>query len=241
MPAATAPSPLNKFRRIALCLRDIVGLLPLRLRRVAGHLRQGPQALRSHYPAAWREVAWGVELVVLLLDVLGLPEVYSVLGELVKPRTRGLNARERALAQRFFGEGMPYHRIAIDQGAWLGPPQGRFCYVSFGTINLWGQMSDCLLVHELVHVWQFHRWGSVYIPRALVAQRSAAGYNYGGLGPLKIALAGGWGLASFNAEQQADVVADYCRLWQGLPARWAPGACADDLPVYEQLISDFMG
>ena len=46
-------------------------------------------------------------------------------------------------------------------------------------------MQNSILIHELTHVWQFEKMGSVYIPYALIAQQSKMGYNYGGVSELK--------------------------------------------------------
>jgi hypothetical protein len=93
-------------------------------------------------------------------------------------------------------------------------------------------MDDALLIHELVHVWQYQRLGFRYIPQALRAQASGAGYDYGGTEALYRARREGKTLFDFNLEQQADIIADYFRLLQGRPPRWGYG-WTDDLPLYE--------
>jgi hypothetical protein len=65
-----------------------------------------------------------------------------------------------------------------------------------------------MLVHELVHVLQHERVGSVYIPEALRAQRHE-GYDYGGPEGLRRALEQGKRYADFNREQQAQIAQDY--------------------------------
>ncbi|MEZ4980965.1 MAG: hypothetical protein R2769_05130 [Saprospiraceae bacterium] len=46
-------------------------------------------------------------------------------------------------------------------------------------INSYGSIQNDVLVHEMVHVWQYFEKGLVYIPRALWAQKTNEGYNYG--------------------------------------------------------------
>ena len=96
-------------------------------------------------------------------------------------------------------------------------------------------MNNSLLIHELVHVWQYQKVGIVYIPRALVAQRSAEGYDYGGAEGLEAARQAGRSLLEFNLEQQADIVSDYYRIREGYPPRWGHAGVAS-LPLYEYFV-----
>ena len=95
-------------------------------------------------------------------------------------------------------------------------------------------MSEDLFVHELIHIWQYTRLGSVYIPRALRAQRSTEGYNYGGIDQLRLGDAE-W--MSYNYEQQGDILADYWRAKHGRLTRWNKDRVAVDdyLPFIEVL------
>lgn len=96
-------------------------------------------------------------------------------------------------------------------------------------------MHEALLIHELVHVWQYERLGSVYIPLALKAQHSKEGYDYGGVQALQQALATGRDLLDFNLEQQADIVADYFCLLHGRPTRWSR-AHKPEIGVYQKIL-----
>ncbi len=77
--------------------------------------------------------------------------------------------------------------------------------------------------------------GSVYIPRALRAQFSTEGYDYGGLANLLLAVRSGKKLDDFNLEQQGDILADYYRLKSGGRPRWG-SPTLDDIWVYEHLV-----
>ena len=101
-------------------------------------------------------------------------------------------------------------------------------------------MQNSLLLHELTHVWQFQQLGAVYIPRALAAQRSVAGYNYGGVSNLSAQLSKDKTIFTFNLEQQADIVADYYRIREGYPPQWGKGSRID-LPIYESYIQQVRG
>jgi hypothetical protein len=166
-------------------------------------------------------------------DLLLLPELLMWLNRLFKPGTRPLDSREIALGRMVFGDSIRYEKVRLDERSRIGCRRYGFAYVGFYCINSWGKMSDPVLVHELMHVWQYQRVGSVYIPRALRAQRSREGYNYGGPEALREKKK----LADFNYEQQADIVADYFCLQQG----WSPRWCAPDralLPLFEPFIRE---
>ena len=88
------------------------------------------------------------------------------------------------------------------------------CLCHFHTVNLPAagvheRSNVAILVHELVHVYQYERAGSRYFAEALLAQHEA-GYDYGGAAALQLsARARGRHLRDFNREQQAQIVQDY--------------------------------
>jgi len=169
-----------------------------------------------------------------LLDLVGLFDLWEIASNILTPGIRSLREKELRLLKPIFGDSVPYHLIRIDERAWIGPRFGNFCYVSFLTINSWGPMHPATLVHEVVHVWQYTHRGAVYIPRALRAQWSEMGYNYGGLGPLQSAAT----LEDFNYEQQADIIEDAYRLANGIQAQWVRGRGAEVLPVYYPFLAE---
>ena len=139
------------------------------------------------------------------------------------------------MAYKIFGNSINYDRVRIDEFALVGPRQNLYCYVSFFMINSWGSMHNSVLLHELVHVWQFQHIGIVYIPRALNAQRTIQGYNYGGVENLKACWHAGKGLKDFNLEQQADIIMDYYRIKNGYAPQWGRATMAD-LPTYQNYV-----
>ncbi|THH39716.1 hypothetical protein [Neolewinella litorea] len=176
----------------------------------------------------------GADRVFQVLDLLFVFDLYEALTNWLTPGLRRLSTREIRLLRPIFGESVPYQRIRIDERAHLGPRRYRFLYVSFHTINGWGPCSDPTLVHEVVHVWQYVHFGAIYIPRALAAQRTAAGYDYGGPSGLQAARS----LEDFNYEQMADVIEDAFRLANGYPAQWIGGRTAEALPNYYRFMYD---
>ena len=193
-------------------------MLTIRIQRLWRHLSgQRPTFLQT-YPQhfAWR----CMEALLLLGDCLFLPGILIFFHQIFKLNTRRLTAQEIHLAQSVFGNSIDYQKVRIDERAQIGCKKYHFAYVSFYLINAWGKMSEPHLIHEMVHVWQYQRLGSVYIPRALYAQRTPEGYNYGGIKALRQMAEQGRGLADFNFEQQGDVVADYFCLLRGFRPRW---------------------
>lgn len=158
---------------------------------------------------------WLLELLFYAFDLLFVPEILQFFHAILKPSTRSLTPQELAIAQKVYGDSLFFEKIRIDERAFLGPKQYGFAYVAFDLINSWGKMHALTFVHELMHIWQYNQMGSVYIPRALYAQRTAAGYDYGGFLALKTAMAQGAKLTDFNYEQQADLVADWYAVMDG--------------------------
>ena len=206
--------------------------------------------IATHYPSRWRRfsdfvrrrnqrsrpahVPFGLEFLFLALDLLLVPDLYELLSNLLTPRLRLLTPGELHFLHPIFGDSVRYDLIRIDERAHLGPRTRNFCYVGMHTINSWGPLHPTTLVHEVVHVWQYLHRGAVYIPRALAAQRTFLGYNYGGLAGLHAAAE----LEDFNYEQMADVVEDAFRLSRGWPAQWMPGRGAEVLPEFARFLEE---
>jgi hypothetical protein len=214
----------------------------MRLLRVAEHMSRGIRILNvdkvkpgSIGTALVGIGVWWMYFVLMILDCLGISEFYETICDLFKFNSRPLLAWEKTLAKEVFGNKINYARVRIDEYAFVGPRQMRLCYVSFFHINSWGTMQNSLLLHELAHVWQYQKLGIVYIPKALLAQRSAAGYNYGGVEGLKIAMRNKKKLEAFNLEQQAEIISDYYRIKSGYQPNWGI-AGVPDLPVYEYFV-----
>lgn len=214
----------------------LILLLHMRFQRLVRHFsfprKKSDRATSSHpVTPVWRLLETGF----LVADLLFFPDFLMFLNRIFKPNTRRLSEREIALARSVFGETIDYQKVRLDEKSFVGCRQFRFAYVGFYFVNSWGQLSDPVLIHELVHVWQYQRLGSVYIPRALWAQRTPEGYNYGGISALKIAMEQGKALMDFNYEQQADIVADYFCLKNDWKPRWCE-ADKSHLPVFEAVI-----
>lgn len=160
---------------------------------------------------------WFLAIPFYILDICLLPEIYEILFELTKWNMRNLNEDEQAVVSVIFQNSVDPTRIRLDEKAVLGPKQRNFAYVSFQTINSYGKMSEAVLIHEVVHVWQFLKFGSVYIMKALLAQHSKQGYDYGSVPGLLQMQANAGKFCTFNFEQQGDIIMDYYRLLKRPP------------------------
>ncbi len=96
-------------------------------------------------------------------------------------------------------------------------------------------MANHILIHELMHIWQYQRMGAIYMVRALSAQHTQMGYNYGGIDAINDKIANGESLLDFNFEQQADVVTDCFLLQQGYRPQWGT-ASLTDIGVYQTFL-----
>lgn len=201
-------------------------LLPLRLKRIGASL-----ARICPY-----RISWWADFSFLLLDAILFFDLYEILTNTLARKTRSLTVYEETLLRTIFQDSLPYHLIRIDEYARVGPPQGNFLYVSFHTINSWGPIPTTILVHEAHHIWQYCRFGAAYIPRALSAQRTVAGYNYGGIQQLRRLPE----LAFYNYEQQADIIADAFALRDGYRTSWAKDAYPGDLSVFQPFLNQLV-
>ncbi len=228
---------------LASCFRfiEIFQKLPIRLTRLFRHLLKGfsflePSSIHQQKSevSKWtlnRIFVWWIEFLIYLMDIIGIPELYETVLDFLKFNSRSLYAWEIEMAKSIFGKSINYRRVRVDELSIAGPKQKSFCYVSFYIINSWGSMQNSILIHELTHVWQFEQMGSVYIPRAIKAQKSKMGYNYGGVSALKASIEKGKSFLSFNLEQQGDIISDYFRIKDGYQPRWGQGG-KHDLSVY---------
>jgi hypothetical protein len=189
-----------------------------------------PQRLRRFF--SLKTLTNPLDGIFFLLDILLILDCHELLCNAFKRETRPLNEAEKFSARMVFGHAIPLDLVRIDESARIGTRNSGIVYVSGFTINSWGPFSEAILIHELVHVWQYCQQGAAYIPRALRAQGTAMGYNYGGVTALRKAQH----ITEFNLEQQGDLVMDYFLLLQDRQASWAPEAGETDLPLYETFV-----
>jgi hypothetical protein len=90
-------------------------------------------------------------------------------------------------------------------------------FATWHTINLPDRGEDRnlpLLIHELTHIFQYERVGSVYIGQGLWAQYQLGrkAYEYGGAAGLADGRAVRKRYSDYNREQQGQISQDYCAL-----------------------------
>ena len=230
-------SILFKIKSIWLRLVQYFQLFPVRIQRLGTHLYRGFtfQMSRKEY---WKDEAnnsshasvvllWMAELFIFILEILGIGEFYETITDFLKTKTRPLADWEINLAKSIYDNSINYKLVRIDETAWAGPKQYHFCYVSFNLINSWKRMANHILIHELMHIWQYQKIGAIYMVRALVAQHTKMGYNYGGITAIHKKIAKEETLLDFNFEQQADVMTDFFLLQQGFAPQWGTAQLAD--------------
>jgi hypothetical protein len=109
-----------------------------------------------------------------------------------------------------------YDRVRVAEGKILSvifKMNGNRAFTTFHTINFprkSGRSRERLdiVVHELVHVLQFDKVGSLYIVQSLKAQFKE-GYSYGGWQQLSEDWNNGRHFRDFNREQQGQIAQDY--------------------------------
>jgi len=159
---------------------------------------------------------WLLRLFTKTADLLHVPELVDVAGQILKPNTRALYPHEIREAKRIFGDALPYQQIRIDENALLARLGASFAGAAhmgvclFYTIHFTrpitakpGNKDMAWLIHELVHIAQMHYVGSQYTLEALYAQFTD-GYNYGGAAGLQQQQ-----LPAFNREQQGSIIEHY--------------------------------
>ncbi len=217
-------------------IKAIVQFFPVRAYRLFCRFRAFPISCKKAGGFGF----WLAELVLLIFDLLGGPEWYETWMDWWKFNSRPLSEEELEVVQPYFGHSFHYNRIRIDEKASIGTQKGRICYVSFYHVNNWGKVPTALLVHELVHIRQFERYGSPYVLRALRAYHSKVGYDYGGIAGLRRMKKEGLGFWDLNFEQQADVIMDHFLISRGRQARWG-NASSLDLPFYRAFTEEIRG
>lgn len=157
-----------------------------------------------------------IQLVLEAADLIGAPELFAFAWRALT-RTSPLTGAEIAAANSVLGpNAVRYQDIRVAQGGvlkWVFAFNGQRAFATFHTLNLpergrHQRENIDIVVHEIVHVYQYERAGSRYFAEALLGQHED-GYNYEGTDGLRAALSKGKRLRDFNREQQAQIAQDY--------------------------------
>ncbi len=190
--------------------------LPLivdRYTRFIKHLIYPFYKFKNHLPSA-NPMEWTIDLLFYFFDLLFIGELFILINLLAKKEIRSMNEIEKLIARNVFEDAILFDHVYIDEKATFLTRKHRFAYVSFNMINGWGSMRDDVFIHELMHVYQYQKFGFVYVYRAIKAQYSNDGYDYGGPKGLIIAKKEGKLLFDFNFEQQASIIEHYYAIKQ---------------------------
>jgi hypothetical protein len=128
------------------------------------------------------------------------------------PDKRSLSESELVAARRVFAGGLKYEVVRVEKmGSFTELINGSRAYTMGNTINLPGKAHAyphqyvSIIIHELVHVWQYQHGGWGYVPNALKAQFIGDGYDFAK------ALRDGKPWAKMNPEQQGQMIQDAFR------------------------------
>ena len=154
---------------------------------------------------------WIISLVLLSCDLIFIPELICTFYLLLNRNMRRLTPKENEIKSLLFKSHLDIP-VIMNESACILTRNGAYAFVSCYLINSCGKISDKTFAHELIHIYQFSKFGSPYIIRSLLAQRSKAGYDYGGIEGLNEILKNKLPATVLNYEQQGDVLADYFEL-----------------------------
>lgn len=154
---------------------------------------------------------WWADFFFYTLDILYFPLWYEGVTRFCKKSMRKLTKEELKEAEKVFGDSLYYECIRMDMNPSFGIGKDVLAFVTFFTVNYKEHLPNAIFIHELVHIWQYQNFGSVYISKALKAQRSKEGYDFGGIQRLYKDMVEGKKLRDYNFEQQAEIVETYYR------------------------------
>lgn len=206
----------ERVRDGGMWLNNLARDTPKRAGRVLGALSATPVSDNEAVQGFWLH-----NLLSYLFDLTSLPEIIQFWWRLLTT-TRPLTDEEIAAAESVLGRGaVRFQDVRVAQGGILDAIFRRNknrAFVMWHTVN-WPKAREGnlpLMVHELTHVFQYERVGSVYLGQAIWAQLSLgrAAYDYGGSTGLEAHWQEGKRLRNYNREQQGMIAQDYCALRQ---------------------------
>ena len=185
----------------------------------------GWQAIRKGNFGEWLRVQpgrflfRGHGLMAQLFDAVGGPEIGQFLMHLIT-YTTPLTPEEQAMMQEVLGtEAMRYDEIRVAEGGlmdWVFARNGNLAFTTWRTVNFprngrHTRANRAILVHELMHVYQYEQVGSRYLGEAIymLIKTKRDCYGYEGEDGLQRDRAAGKRYRDYNREQQAQIVQDY--------------------------------
>lgn len=219
-PANLARDFPRRSRRLSYTLwRGLKGLINAGPA-VGQAIRQG-QGPWQRQPAG-RCADWLHQLASQLFDLVGGPELVQFVMRLGTNTTPLTDEELETITMLLGPEGMRYGDVRVAEGGVLDlifKYNGNLAFATWHTIHLprHGRHTRAnlpVVVHELVHVYQYEHVGSRYLGEAiymLIKTRRNC-YDYGAGAGLQAAHEAGQGYCDYNREQQARIVQDYFAL-----------------------------
>lgn len=170
-----------------------------------------PIVRRNHLPSKGIAM-WTFDLGFYIVDLFAIPELVEFVMVWVQPSIRLLDEKEKYFAQKYFYDKVNLENVRVNDRISKRVENLAIAFVTFNTIHYSKTISIPIFIHEMVHIWQYQKFGSVYIFRALLAQNSKEGYDYGGLENLYSKMLNNYVFTEFNFEQQGEIFEDYCRM-----------------------------
>jgi hypothetical protein len=226
----------ERLRDAATWVINLIRDLPQRLARLATALWDALAGVVTFIPEAiqalasgglsglaawlWRKAkaggAWVLTMLSRVFDLLGGPELAEFILHLVT-NARRLTGPEIGAAASVLGpDAVRWDDVRVSEGGILdlvfAANEGR-AFATFHTVNLPKGEGVDTVVHELTHVYQYERAGSVYIGQAIHAQAAGgrSAYDYDGPEGLVRDQERGKHFRNYNREQQAQIAQDYYR------------------------------
>ncbi len=157
-------------------------------------------------------IAW----IIRVFDALRGPRLFEIIWHIFTKVSALSETEINAASSVLSTNAIRYAIVRVAEGGLLAVIfrlNRRRAFTTFHTINLPGSGGHSrsqlnIVVHELIHVYQFELVGSIYIWQALRAQR-ATGYWYGGWQQLEEDWSDGKHFRDYNREQQGQIGQDY--------------------------------
>jgi len=181
---------------------------PVRVYRIVKHVLPIRYKLGGEISFPYLVLEWFFSLFLYVTDLCLFPEILCSVFLILKRKVRGLTPKEREIKASLFHGKLKLPILINSSANWM-TNKGKYAFVSFYFINSFGEMKESTYAHELIHCFQFSRYGSPYIVRALMAQRTKSGYDYGGIQRLTELYSYQKSQGHLNYEQQGEVLADY--------------------------------
>ncbi len=183
---------------------------------------------------------WAGKMLLYILDLVGFGEALQIIWGLIF-RMRKLTQTEIDASRMVHPAGMiPYDLVRIDENSLISKIGGA-AVTTMHIIHVpKGGIPIDVMVHELSHVAQYEKVGSVYMAQALHAQSkygrtggvgSGSAYDYTRTGSLPTLRAGGTRFKDLNRESQAELIQDYYLCLTSTP----PNPCPDHVPFIQDM------